>query len=163
MRVAKPVHRPANVPQPMMLQLNCRDPLCAPRHRSYRGKPWRQDGRLGLAVAVRYVRHMSQRPKLEIRDNPEKHRFETGLGDGSVAFAEYRRLHGKIVFTHTEVPQAHEGQGIGSALIRFALGAAREQGLKVVPICPFFAAYMKKHEEVEDLLDPEYRSAHDDN
>lgn len=94
-----------------------------------------------------------------IRDNVEKHRFETDLGDGSFAVAEYNLLHGKIVFTHTEVPPAHEGQGIGSALIRFALASARERGLEVIPICPFFAAYIKKHGEEQDLLDPAYRKA----
>ena len=67
------------------------------------------------------------------------------------------RLHGKIVFTHTEVPSAHEGQGIGSSLIRFALKSARERGLQVIPICPFFAAYIRKHAEEQDLLDPAFR------
>jgi predicted GNAT family acetyltransferase len=94
---------------------------------------------------------------LIIRDNPERHRFEAELGDGSFAIAEYTLPKGKIMFTHTEVPPAHEGQGIGSALIRFALAAARERGLQVIPICPFFAAYIKRHEEVQDLLDPAYR------
>jgi predicted GNAT family acetyltransferase len=94
---------------------------------------------------------------LIIRDNPERHRFEAELGDGSFAIAEYTLPKGKIMFTHTEVPPAHEGQGIGSALIRFGLAAARERGLQVIPICPFFAAYIKRHEEVQDLLDPAYR------
>ena len=94
-----------------------------------------------------------------IHDNPDRHRFELDLGDGTLAIAEYNLLRGKIVFTHTEVPPAHEGQGIGSALIRHALGAARERGLQVIPICPFFAAYIKKHPDVQDLLDPSYRSA----
>jgi uncharacterized protein len=94
---------------------------------------------------------------LIIRDNPDRHRFETDLGDGTIAIAEYTLPKGKIMFTHTEVPPAHEGQGIGSALIRFALAAARERGLEVIPICPFFAAYIKRHEEVQDLLDPAYR------
>jgi predicted GNAT family acetyltransferase len=97
-------------------------------------------------------------PDLVIRDNPAKHRFEADLGDGSLAIAEYTLPEGKIVFTHTQVPPAHEGKGIGSALIRFALGAARDRGLQVIPICPFFAAYMKKHGEVQDLLDPAYRN-----
>lgn len=96
-------------------------------------------------------------PPYAIRDNVEKHRFEADLGDGSFAIAEYNLLHGKIVFTHTEVPPEHEGQGIGSALIRFALASARERGLKVIPICPFFAAYIKKHAEEQDLLDPGFR------
>ena len=89
---------------------------------------------------------------LNIVDNPAEHRFEADLGDG-LAIAEYKLVPGNIVFTHTEVPPAHEGKGIGSALIRFALAAARDRGLTVVPLCPFFAAYMKKHAEVQDLLD----------
>jgi predicted GNAT family acetyltransferase len=96
---------------------------------------------------------------LVIRDNPDKPRFEADLGDGSIAIAEYNLLDGKVIFTHTEVPSEHEGQGIGSALIRFALGWARERNLQVIPICPFFAAYIKRHEDVQDLLDPSYRKA----
>ena len=94
---------------------------------------------------------------LLVRDNPERHRFEIDLGDGTFAIAEYTLRPGKIMFTHTEVPEAHEGKGIGTTLMRFALGAARERGLKVIPICPFFAAYMQKHAEVQDLLDPAWR------
>jgi len=96
-------------------------------------------------------------PSYAIRDNSEEHRFEADLGDGSVASAEYRLLPDKIVFTHTQVPPAYEGQGIGSALIRFALASARTRGLKVVPVCPFFAAYFKKHAEEQELLDPACR------
>lgn len=95
--------------------------------------------------------------QLTVRDNPERHRFEIDLGDGSFAIAEYTLPAGKIMFTHTEVPEAHEGQGLGTKLIRFALDAARERGLKVIPICPFFAAYMQEHAEVQDLLDTAWR------
>ena len=75
-------------------------------------------------------------------DNPERKRFEVDLGDGQWAFAEYTLPKGKIMFTHTEVPPEHEGAGIGTQLIRTALAAARERGLQVIPICPFFAAYI---------------------
>jgi len=98
-------------------------------------------------------------PRYAIRNNEEKNRFEADLGDGSVAIAQYDLRNGKIIFTHTEVPPAWEGRGVGSALIRSALRAARERGLKVVPICRFFAAYMKKHVEEQDLLDPSFRSS----
>jgi len=91
--------------------------------------------------------------ELIIRDNLGKRRFEIDLGDGTMAIAEYRLHPGKIIFTHTEVPEAHEGQGIGSALVRFALRWARERDLKVVPVCPFFAAYIQRHAEEQDLLD----------
>ena len=61
------------------------------------------------------------------------------------------------MFTHTEVPEAREGQGVGTALIRAALASARARGLTVIPICPFFAAYMRKHAEEQDLLDTAWR------
>lgn len=94
---------------------------------------------------------------LPIRDNADLHRFEIDLGDGTSAIAEYTLPPGKIIFTHTKVPEAHEGKGIGTRLIRFALDAARERGLQVIPICPFFSAYMQKHAEVQDQLDPAWR------
>jgi len=92
-----------------------------------------------------------------IIDNVARHRFEADLGDGSIAIAEYKLVPGKIIFTHTEVPHAHEGKGIGSALIRYALREARDKELEVVPICPFFAAYMREHPATQDLLDKESR------
>lgn len=91
-----------------------------------------------------------------VRDNPEEHRFEIDLGDG-VAIAQYMLRPGRIVFTHTEVPPGHGGRGIGTALIHAGLGYARERGLKVTPICPFFAAYIRDHPEEQDLLDPAWR------
>lgn len=101
---------------------------------------------------------MNEQQSPEIRDNVERHRFEIDLGDGSFAFAEYNLIPGKIMFTHTEVPKAHEGKGLGSALIRHGLAEARERGLKVIPICPFFAAYMQRHSDVQDLLDDTWRT-----
>lgn len=96
-------------------------------------------------------------PSHVVRDNVDKRRFEIDLGDGSLAFARYTLPEGKIIFTHTEVPPAHEGQGLGTMLIKAALASARARGLKVIPICPFFTAYIEKHAEVQDLLDPAWR------
>ena len=92
-----------------------------------------------------------------VRDNAEAHRFEIDLGGGAIAIAEYTLPKGLMMFTHTEVPPEHEGQGIGTALIRAGLEAARERGRKVIPICPFFAAYIKRHPEEQDLLDETWR------
>ena len=93
-----------------------------------------------------------------VRDNPERRRFEVDLGGGALAIAEYTLPAGKIMFTHTEVPEGHEGKGIGTLLIRAGLAAARERGLQVIPICPFFAAYLQRHAEEQDLLDPIWRT-----
>ena len=90
-------------------------------------------------------------------DNPARHRFEIDLGNGEFAFAAYNLLPGAIRFYHTEVPESHGGQGLGTALIKAGLAAARERGLKVIPICPFFRAYLKKHPEEQGLVDPQQR------
>ena len=91
-----------------------------------------------------------------VADNPARHRFEIDLGGGEVAFAAYNLLPGAIHFYHTEVPESHGGQGLGTALIKAGIAAARERGLKLIPICPFFQAYLKKHPEEQDNVDPEH-------
>ena len=88
---------------------------------------------------------------IDVRDNPAEGQFEAHV-DGAVAVAAYTLDGDRIAFTHTEVPKTLEGRGVGSALIAAALAAARERGLKVVPLCSFVAAYMKRHPETADLL-----------
>ena len=89
-------------------------------------------------------------------DNPARHQFEIDLGGGKVAYAKYNLLSGAIRFYHTVVPESHQGQGLGTALIRAGLASARERGLRVIPICPFFAAYIQKHREEQDMVDVAY-------
>lgn len=86
----------------------------------------------------------------EIRDNPDKHRYELEV-DGEIAFVLYRRAPGTITFVHTEVPKALGGKGIGTQLAKHVLDAARAEGLKVIVKCPFITAYMKRHPEYDDL------------
>lgn len=92
----------------------------------------------------------------QVVDNMARHRFEIDLGDGEFAFAAYNLLPGAIRFYHTEVPESHGGQGLGTMLIEAGLAAARERGLKVIPTCPFFRAYLKNHPEQQDIIDPEH-------
>ena len=87
----------------------------------------------------------------DVRDNPALNRFELDV-EGGVAVAYYRAAPGHITITHTEVPTALRGRGIGSVLVRGALELARAQGLKVASGCPFVSAYLGKHPEFNDLL-----------
>ena len=87
----------------------------------------------------------------DVRDNAAKSRFEVEV-EGHTAIADYRLKDGVITFTHTEVPEVLGGRGIGTALIKARLSSARARGLKVVPVCPFFKAYIDKHPEEQDLL-----------
>jgi hypothetical protein len=86
----------------------------------------------------------------EVRDNPDKQRFELDAG-GHVAFSQYHRVGDKLVMLHTEVPPELAGRGIGSTLVRGILDIARAQKLKVDARCPFVKTYLEKHAEYSDL------------
>ena len=87
----------------------------------------------------------------EIIDNKPHHRYEIDV-DGVVAYVVYSRAPGTITFIHTIVPESLAGRGIGSKLAKFVLDEARAHGERVIPQCPFIAAYIKKHQEYQDLV-----------
>ena len=90
---------------------------------------------------------------LEVVDNPAARRFEIHIGD-EVAFVRYRREANTIAYIHTEVPEALEGHGIAGRLAAHALAYARVHNLRVVPLCPYVAAYIERHPEYNDLIAP---------
>jgi uncharacterized protein len=87
----------------------------------------------------------------EVRNDAAAHQYELEV-DGHLAIAAYRLRPGRITFTHTEVPGAIGGRGVGTRLIKTALDDVRRQGLKVVPVCPFVKHYIETHPEEQDLL-----------
>ena len=89
--------------------------------------------------------------QIQVSNNTERKRFEVKVDD-HLAVSEYMLVKERIIFTHTEVPEALEGNGIGSMLARTALEYAREKGLKVMPLCPYIASYIRKHPEYRPLL-----------
>ncbi|WP_156159094.1 GNAT family N-acetyltransferase [Demequina gelatinilytica] len=82
---------------------------------------------------------------VEVLRVEDRGRYEL-LVDGALAgVAEFRWRSGRIVFTHTEVASAYEGRGLGSVLARDALADAAARGEVIVPVCPFMAAYLRRH------------------
>jgi predicted GNAT family acetyltransferase len=92
-----------------------------------------------------------------VRNNTDAGRFELDV-DGELAVSNYRIRGKTIYFTHTEVPPAAEGRGIGNILARVALDYARANRLRVVPRCKFIAAFIKRHPEYQDLVDADDES-----
>lgn len=93
----------------------------------------------------------------EVSDNRDEHRYEVRDGSALAGFAVYARRGDTVVFTHTEIETPFEGRGLGSRLIQAALDDVRSQHKTVAPLCPFVAAYIRRHPDYADLLDPSYR------
>ena len=89
----------------------------------------------------------------ELKDNQEARRYEMKV-EGHTAFIDYILVNDeKIFLTHTEVPRALEGKGVGKALVKKVLDQVREKKYRLVPLCPFVAAYMKRNPGYNDLLE----------
>ena len=88
---------------------------------------------------------------ITIEHDAKAGRFFTQV-HGHLCLCDYRLRDGVMAITHTEVAPELEGQGIAAELVRAALAPAREQGLKVRPLCSYVQAYMRRHPEVQSLL-----------
>lgn len=85
----------------------------------------------------------------EVTHDADRHRYELKTEHG-VAVVDYRLQGDRAVFVHTEVPSEDEGKGIGAALVRAALDDTRRRGLKIVPMCSFVVAFVRRHPEYDD-------------
>ncbi|WP_116496208.1 GNAT family N-acetyltransferase [Balneicella halophila] len=89
---------------------------------------------------------------LELIDNKEKKQYEFHI-DGYTPRIEYiKSKNDEIYLTHTEVPSALEGRGIGTQLVEKALIDIKKQNLRLVPLCTFVATYIKRHPEWREII-----------
>jgi predicted GNAT family acetyltransferase len=97
----------------------------------------------------------------EVRDNPEKSRYEL-LEDGRLlGVADYRPLGTapsgntaeppRLAFPHTEIVPSRRHQGLGRQLVQGALDDVRRKRAKVVPSCWFVAQFIDEHPGYADL------------
>lgn len=89
---------------------------------------------------------MDENEILPVTHNLQARRFEIEK-DSHLSVVEYELMEGKIIFTHTGVPDALSGQGIGSRLAKAGLDYAKQNRLQVVALCSFISAYINKHPE----------------
>ena len=78
--------------------------------------------------------------------NDDASRYEIHVDGALAGFAEYDLRPGAIRFIHTEVGDAFQGQGLAAILAKAALADAVASGLAIVPLCPYIAKYLTKHE-----------------
>ncbi len=126
---------------------------------------------------------MSQPPSASIPSGPEgsaaqsvttvvrshgPDRFELLLDGSPVGVAEFVDIGAgpsgepaARVFFHTEVDPAYGGRGLAGVLVTEALDATREEGLRIVPVCPFVKLFVRRNDAWADLVDPVTQAALD--
>jgi predicted GNAT family acetyltransferase len=87
----------------------------------------------------------------QVTDNTVRNRFEL-LEDGETAFADYRRDGQRLYIDYVLAPLPLRGTGAAGRLMEGVMGAVRAEGLKVVPICAYAAAWIRRHRQHHDLL-----------
>lgn len=93
-----------------------------------------------------------------LQKNTEKSRYEVLIDGAVVGFAEYKELSGSVLMPHTQIDTPHAGEGLGDQLAHFALEDIKAEARHVIPMCPFIAAYIHRHPEYVNLVDPQQRS-----
>jgi len=88
-----------------------------------------------------------------VRDDPQELRYEL-LNDSGAMIGEIRYVlePGAVALVHTEVDPKFQGHGLASELVQGALKDLRERGLKVIPVCPYVRAWLRRHPEEADLV-----------
>jgi uncharacterized protein len=84
----------------------------------------------------------------------ELKRYEISADGVYAGLASYVDTRSQRIFYHTKIDDKFAGRGLANTLIAFALDDTRAAGIRVVAICPFVAAYVDKHEDYDDILDP---------
>lgn len=88
------------------------------------------------------VTHAAQRQRYEIAVDGEPAGFTAYLDDGE-----------QRIFYHTEVPDRFGGRGLAGRVVSHALNDTRTAGLRIVPVCPYVAKWVRTHHDVDDVLD----------
>ena len=88
--------------------------------------------------------------KLEVIHNRGEARFETWI-EGYLSKLDYLQDGKNFVITHVGVYPSLRGQGIAGRLVEVSLAYARENSLRVIPMCSYAAAYIRRHPEYTEL------------
>jgi uncharacterized protein len=89
---------------------------------------------------------------IETVDRPNQRRYELTVDGDLAGWVTYRLSDRRITFIHTEVQPAWAGRGLAQRLAADVLDDARARGLRVRPICPYIAAFIRSHPAYQDLV-----------
>ncbi|WP_103258035.1 GNAT family N-acetyltransferase [Tabrizicola aquatica] len=95
---------------------------------------------------------MSTDPQITREHGATKGRFVLRRGDEEAKLTYSITTPTLIIADHTGVPDSFRGTGAGLDLVQALVDAARKDGFKVVPLCPFVKAQARKHPDWADVF-----------
>src|SRR5512138_3553108 len=91
---------------------------------------------------------------VEVIHNPSEHRFETWI-DGYLSKLDYIQDGKNFVITHVGVYPEHRGQGVAGKIVEAGLQYAKHNSLRVIPMCSYAAAYIRRNPQYIELTEQE--------
>jgi len=88
--------------------------------------------------------------RIQVVHNLNENRFETTI-DGKLSKLDYIQNGNTFVITHVGVHPDLRGQGVAGKIVEVGLAYARENSFRVVPMCSYAAAYIRRHPEYAEL------------
>ena len=92
--------------------------------------------------------------KLNVVHKPETNRFETWV-EGYLSKLDYIQDGKNFVITHVGVHPELRGQGVAGRIVEASLAYARENSLRVIPMCSYAAAYIRRNPQHAELTSQE--------
>jgi uncharacterized protein len=89
---------------------------------------------------------------IDVVDHPGALQYEITVDGEPAGVIRYTREGDTITMVHTEIEPKFEGEGVGAELVKRALDDVRAKGERVRPLCPFVAAYIRRHPDYDDLV-----------
>jgi uncharacterized protein len=90
-------------------------------------------------------------------DAQHRGRFFVADAEEVLAKMDIAVMKDNLVVYHTEVSEKLRGLGIAAKLLNRLVGHARDNKLKIVPLCPFVHAQFKRHpDQYEDVWNKDW-------
>lgn len=86
-----------------------------------------------------------------LRDNTAAAQYEMDV-DGETVFARYRKQDGVLTILWVEAPPSLRGTGASGRLMKLVAQEAHENGWRVVPVCGYAAAWLRRSPEYRELV-----------
>ena len=86
----------------------------------------------------------------EIINNESEKRFEVSV-NGLLSKLDYLQDENTFVITHVGVQPELRGQGVAGKLTQAGLEFAKAKSLRVIPMCSYAAAYIRRHPQYAEL------------